>query len=152
MPMEYGTLRGVDKPISRLVQGTIPLSDNDPEGSFALLDGVYEAGGRAFDTAHSYGNGMNETMLGKWIVSRGVRDDVVVLFHGTYGFQEVGQQRMGKDGPQVSLLALDLPSYAYVRETWLDKGGLPDVPWLTERSVPSLTATSAHDSAGKQHP
>ncbi|MEW5315162.1 MAG: hypothetical protein WDW38_006609 [Sanguina aurantia] len=45
------------------------------------------------------------------------RDDVVVLFHGTYGFQEVGQQRMGQDGPQVSLLAKDLPSYTYVRET-----------------------------------
>jgi len=80
------------------------------------------------------------------------RDDVVVLFHGTYGFQEVGQQRMGEDGPQVSLLALDLPSYAYVRETWLDKGGLPDVPWLSERSMPSLAAASAHESAGKQQP
>ena len=65
------------------------------------------------------------------------RDDVVVLFHGTYGFQEVGQQRMGEDGPQVSLLAKDLPSYTYVRETWLDHGGLPDVPWLAES--PRLT-------------
>ncbi|BFI95509.1 MAG: GNAT family N-acetyltransferase [Rhodanobacter sp.] len=61
------------------------------------------------------------------------RDDVVVLFHGTYGFQEVGQQRMGPKGRQVSLLAKELPSYAYVRETWLARGGLPDVPWLAER-------------------
>ena len=61
------------------------------------------------------------------------RDDVIVLFHGTYGFQEVGQQRMGDKGPQVSLLAKDLPSYGFVRETWLDHGGLPDVPWLAER-------------------
>ncbi len=65
------------------------------------------------------------------------RDDVVVLFHGTYGFQEVGQQRMGSDGPQVSLLAKDLPSYAFVRETYLDHDGLPDVPWLAERQHPS---------------
>lgn len=64
------------------------------------------------------------------------RDDVVVLFHGTYGFQEVGQQRMGEDGPQVSLLAKDLPSFPYVRETWLERGGLPDVPWLAERHRP----------------
>jgi predicted GNAT superfamily acetyltransferase len=64
------------------------------------------------------------------------RDDVVVLFHGTYGFQEVGQQRMGEQGPQVSLLAKDLPSYAYVRETWLDNGGLPAEPWLAEREHP----------------
>lgn len=61
------------------------------------------------------------------------RDDVVVLFHGTYGFQEVGQQRMSEDGPQVSLLAKDLPSYGYVRDTWLDHGGLPNEPWLAER-------------------
>jgi len=60
-------------------------------------------------------------------------DDVVVLFHGTYGFQEVGQQRMGEDGPQVSLLAKDLPSYAFVRDTYLEHGGLPDLPWLAGR-------------------
>lgn len=65
------------------------------------------------------------------------RDDVVVLFHGTYGFQEVGQQRMGSDGPLVSLLAKDLPSYSYVRETWLENGGLPNEPWLAERERPT---------------
>lgn len=64
------------------------------------------------------------------------RDDKVLLFHGTYGFQEVGQQRMGSDGPQVSLLAKELPSYPYVRETYLERGGLPDVPWLAERARP----------------
>ncbi|RUL80034.1 GNAT family N-acetyltransferase [Dyella choica] len=63
-------------------------------------------------------------------------DDVVVLFHGTYGFQEVGQQRMGERGPQVSLLAKDLPSYAYVRDTYLEHGGLPDLPWLAGRDLP----------------
>jgi len=65
------------------------------------------------------------------------RDDKVLLFHGTYGFQEVGQQRMGEEGPQVSLLAKELPSYPYVRETYLERGGLPDVPWLAERPRPS---------------
>lgn len=68
-------------------------------------------------------------------------DDVVLLFHGTYGFQEVGQQRMGADGPKVSLLARDLPSYAWVRETWLDHGGLPAVPWLAERVRPQDAPT-----------
>jgi predicted GNAT superfamily acetyltransferase len=61
------------------------------------------------------------------------RNDVVILFHGTYGFQEVGQQRMGDAGPLVSLLAKELPSFAYVRDRWLAHGGLPDVPWLAER-------------------
>jgi uncharacterized protein len=68
-------------------------------------------------------------------------DDVVVLFHGTYGFQEVGQQRMGEHGPQVSLLAKDLPSYTYVRDTYLENGGLPDEPWLAGR--PTLKTDNA---------
>ena len=85
------------------------------------------------------------------------RDDVVVLFHGTYGFQEVGQQRMGDSGPQVSLLAKDLPSYAYVRETWLENGGLPDEPWLAERQLPVSAATLSPTSqprrlAGERRP
>ena len=75
------------------------------------------------------------------------RDDVVVLFHGTYGFQEVGQQRMGSKGRQVSLLAKELPSYAYVRETWLTQGGLPDVPWLAER-LHALPAPNPRRLAG----
>ncbi|WP_201315079.1 GNAT family N-acetyltransferase [Dyella sp. EPa41] len=81
------------------------------------------------------------------------RDDVVVLFHGTYGFQEVGQQRMAADGPQVSLLAKDLPSYAFVRETYLDHDGLPDVPWLAERPRPlHHPDTTRRRLAGERRP
>lgn len=80
------------------------------------------------------------------------RDDVVVLFHGTYGFQEVGQQRMGEHGPQVSLLAKDLPSFAFVRERWLENGGLPDVPWLAERQLPVRLATQPRRLAGDRRP
>ena len=80
------------------------------------------------------------------------RDDVVVLFHGTYGFQEVGQQRMGEDGPQVSLLAKDLPSYAFVRDTYLEHDGLPDVPWLAERHRPHHPDTPERRLAGERRP
>jgi len=61
------------------------------------------------------------------------RDDVSVLFHGTYGFQEVGQQTMAGVDRRVALLAKDLCSYPYVRDSYLREGGLPDVPWLAER-------------------
>jgi len=79
MTMEYGSVVGVDKPVSRLVQGSIPLSREDTRGSHRLLDEVYEYGCRTFDTAFSYGNGECETILGEWITSRKVREDVVVL-------------------------------------------------------------------------
>jgi predicted GNAT superfamily acetyltransferase len=71
------------------------------------------------------------------------RDDMVVLFHGTLGFQEVGQQRMGDAGPQVSLLAKELPSFAFVRERYLEQDGLPAVPWLAERQRPCENTAGA---------
>lgn len=62
------------------------------------------------------------------------RDDVAVLFHGTYGFQEVGQQTMPGNNRRVSLLAKTLCSYPFVRETYLEgPTGLPDLPWLVGR-------------------
>jgi aryl-alcohol dehydrogenase-like predicted oxidoreductase len=82
--MEYGTLPGVDKRISRLVQGTIMVSSKRLEESFALLDGVYEQGGTAFDTAHGYGNGDCERVLGQWVNDRGLRDEVLVIAKGAH--------------------------------------------------------------------
>lgn len=72
------------------------------------------------------------------------RNDVVVLFHGTYGFQEAGQQRMGDDGPLVSLLVKELPSFGYVRDRWLAHGGLPAVPWLAERKHAAPSTGTPH--------
>ncbi|WP_448098640.1 GNAT family N-acetyltransferase [Luteibacter yeojuensis] len=64
------------------------------------------------------------------------RNDQTVLFHGTMGFQEVGQQKMGRSGPKVSLLARELPSFPFVRERYLEQEGLPAVEWLAERRRP----------------
>lgn len=63
------------------------------------------------------------------------RDDVSVLFHGTYGFHEVGQQIMPGLSRRVSLLAKQLPSYEFVRGTYLEgpTGQLPNQPWLAQR-------------------
>jgi aryl-alcohol dehydrogenase-like predicted oxidoreductase len=92
MGMTYGKVRGVDKPVSRLVQGTIPLTEDDLPGSLALLDAVYEHGCRTFDTAHGYGDGACERVLGTWINERGVRDEVVILGKGAHPYD--GRQRV----------------------------------------------------------
>ena len=65
------------------------------------------------------------------------RDDAAVLFHGTFGFNEVGQQVMDRVGLPVSLLAKSLCSYEFVRDTYLKSGSgaLPDLPWLGERAT-----------------
>jgi predicted GNAT superfamily acetyltransferase len=62
------------------------------------------------------------------------RDDVSVLFHGTYGFREEGQQTL-PSGHRVSLLAKELCSFPWVRDTWTAAGNpqLPAQPWLAER-------------------
>jgi aryl-alcohol dehydrogenase-like predicted oxidoreductase len=77
--MKYGKVPGIDKPVSRLVQGTMMLStENEAEG-FALLDTVYEQGCNTFDTAHVYCGGDSDRMLGRWMAARNNRDQVVVL-------------------------------------------------------------------------
>lgn len=62
------------------------------------------------------------------------RDDIAVLFHGTFGFHEAGQQVMPETGRRVSLLLKDLCSYAWVRDAYPD--GLPALAWLAPRALP----------------
>jgi aryl-alcohol dehydrogenase-like predicted oxidoreductase len=55
----------------------------DEDTSFAILDRFYERGGRMVDTAQGYSvwvpghvGGESETVIGKWLASRGVRGDM----------------------------------------------------------------------------
>lgn len=82
--MQYGSVPGIDKPISRLVHGTVMLTESKLQEGFALLDAALAAGVTTFDTAHGYGNGDCERTLGAWINDRGVRDQVVILGKGAH--------------------------------------------------------------------
>ncbi len=82
--MLYGTIPHLDKPLARLIQGTVMLSMADLDASFALLDGFFALGGTAFDTAHIYGNGEIERVLGRWIAARDNRDEVVIITKGAH--------------------------------------------------------------------
>jgi len=90
--MQYAHLTGIDKPISRIVQGTVFFSDNDLDAALALYDVIYESGCTTFDTAHAYGEGASERLLGKWINARRIRDRVVILDKGAHPYD--GQQRV----------------------------------------------------------
>ncbi|HET8897819.1 MAG TPA: GNAT family N-acetyltransferase [Rhodanobacteraceae bacterium] len=76
------------------------------------------------------------------------RNDAALLFHGSFGFNEIGQQRMPHNNRRVSLLCKPLPSYAYVRDRYLRHGGLPDVPWLQSRALPAAATTARHGGNG----
>jgi aryl-alcohol dehydrogenase-like predicted oxidoreductase len=85
--MRYGNIPGVEKPVSRLVQGTANtvFDASKPEQAFGLLDTAMEYGINTFDTAHVYGEG-NETTLGNWVRERGVRDKIVILAKGAHPY------------------------------------------------------------------
>jgi aryl-alcohol dehydrogenase-like predicted oxidoreductase len=84
MDMQYGRLPGIEKPISRLVQGTVMIGTDHLEQSFKLLDDVFALGCNIFDTGHLYGNGDCERTLGQWIEARGLRDELVVFTKGAH--------------------------------------------------------------------
>jgi aryl-alcohol dehydrogenase-like predicted oxidoreductase len=81
--MQYGRIAGVEKPVSRLVQGTSTTVARDQAAQFAVLDGFFAAGGTAIDTARHYGDAV-ESILGRWIAERGVRDRVVIVGKGAH--------------------------------------------------------------------
>jgi aryl-alcohol dehydrogenase-like predicted oxidoreductase len=81
--VEYGRIAGIDKPVSRSVQGTSTSVARDQAAQFAVLDAFFAAGGTAIDTARHYGDAV-ESILGRWIRERGVRDRVVIIGKGAH--------------------------------------------------------------------
>jgi len=57
-----------------------------------------------------------------------------LLFHGSFGFREVGQHVMPGHGLRAAMLVKELCSHPFVRETYAGK--LPDQPWLAARALP----------------
>ncbi|MDB6163310.1 MAG: acetyltransferase family protein [Xanthomonadaceae bacterium] len=79
--------------------------------------------------------------------------DPALLFHGSFGFREIGQRVMretspvdatvavGAGGRRAAMLMKEFCSYPWVRDTY--GAGLPDVPWITQPRV-------AQDAAPKR--
>ena len=62
-------------------------------------------------------------------------NDHALLFHGSFGFREVGQQVMAEHDIRAAMLMKGLCSYAWVRDTYGDD--LPHEPWLQRpRALP----------------
>lgn len=76
----HGSIKGLDKPVSRLVLGI----DNQPNYRHlaAMADDFIERGGNTFDTAYIYGQGKFERQLGEWIRNRDIREAVNVIVKG----------------------------------------------------------------------
>lgn len=80
MPM--ARVSGIDKPVARMVLGSMIINLEAKERSFQLLDDALELGFTTIDTAHAYAGGNSERCIGAWMQARGNRDRVVILTKG----------------------------------------------------------------------
>lgn len=123
--MKYAHIPGVDKPVSRIVQGCTMLRDGEAQSrSNALLDLVFEAGINTFDHAWEYGDGQCERAFGNWLRERRVREDVVIVDKGCHPMHGVNRvapryieselneslERLGVDTIDLWLLHRDDPT------------------------------------------
>jgi len=114
---------GLDKVVSTLVLGTAFYRLDAKQQWFDLLDAFLLLGGTAIDTARQYGE--SEAVIGEWMQSRGVRDQMVVItkcghgdgqlpvhnFHGVVGQElETSLHHLRTDHVDVYMLHRDNPS------------------------------------------
>lgn len=91
--------------IPRLLIGTERLGSVLPGGigpandyeTFRVLDELLAAGAEALDTAASYQLGGSERLLGDWLVSRRVRDNLFIVSKGGHPYPIVRPNRLGID-------------------------------------------------------
>ena len=88
--MKYGTVPGIEKPVSRIGQGCMMLrSGEGQEETNRILDTVWETGVCLFDHSHIYGGGECELAFGEWLRLRSqsepdFRERVVILDKGCH--------------------------------------------------------------------
>ncbi len=74
-------LRGLDRDVSRLVLGTMLLTDSGAD----VLDEYVRLGGNTIDTARVYGDGDAERALGAWLEARpGARERLIIVSKGAH--------------------------------------------------------------------
>lgn len=89
--MDYRTVHGIDKSVSRIVFGADRLGYRErprlynrslEQQALSLLDRSFELGYNTFDTARIYLD--SERMLGAWMRQRRNRDEVVIISKGCH--------------------------------------------------------------------
>ncbi|MDP2952711.1 MAG: aldo/keto reductase, partial [Chloroflexota bacterium] len=77
--MRYKRLGRTGLKVSAFCLGGVPLGlTADEKASFAILDRCLELGVSFIDTANIYGYGRSEEIIGRWLASRGRRDEIVL--------------------------------------------------------------------------
>lgn len=143
--MRYGEIPGVKKLVARVIQGSTMIgTDLDEAHSFVLLDAVYALGCNTIDTAHVYGGGDSERIIGRWLEKRGLREKIVIITKGAA--QSEDRRRITPFD-----IAADLhDSLARLKTDYIDLYLLhrddPDVP-----VEPIIDTLNEHCRAGRIH-
>ena len=95
--MKQIKIPGVSQGISQLILGSMMYSPVRFDYSTEMLDAFFEAGGNAFDTAHGYGGGASEMLIGLWMRQRGNRDEVFLIDKGGHPQGRVPRPRLSPE-------------------------------------------------------
>lgn len=133
----YGVVKGMEKPVSRLIFGTLGL--HKTKEPMKLLDDIWAAGCNAFDTAAIYGEpeGKCEAILGQWIKSRNIDTSqlVIITKGGCSGADSKWTPRIDRHQ-----IVSDLAGS-------LDRLGVPSIDlYLLHRDDPSIAVSDIVDT------
>lgn len=77
--MDYIKIKGIDKPVSKLIMGTAWFAQDHKDEIFAMLDRYIAAGGNVIDCGRYYGAGKAELILKEYLDTRQNRDDLIII-------------------------------------------------------------------------
>jgi predicted GNAT superfamily acetyltransferase len=99
-----------------------------------IAKGQRSAGiGRLFYAdVHSFAEVRAPALVAEVFIEQGTHP--ALLFHGSFGFHEVGQHQMPDSSLRAAMLYKELCSYPFVQLTYGDH--LPSVAWLNDRRLP----------------
>lgn len=95
--MEYIQIKGLNKPVSRLMKGSDYFFNDSYEKAATNLDAFIAIGGNSIDSAYIYCGGQSEEVIGRYMKERGNREKMVILTKGAHHNQ---------NGPRVNAEAI----------------------------------------------
>jgi len=82
--MKYGHVAGIDRPVARMVMGSMFYSLQNIDLCCSMLDDYVSLGGNCIDTAAIYYGGESEKAVGEWMRQREVRDQIILIAKGAH--------------------------------------------------------------------
>lgn len=116
--MKHIQIKGLDKPVSKLVMGSDFFRLDNPQEVSEILHHYLSIGGNTIDSAHVYCGGQSEQAIGIWLEETGKREELVLFTKGAHH---------DNNGPRVNPEAIRqdlMTSLERMRTDYIDLYGL----------------------------